>query len=86
MITKFSLRHAAILATLLAGAVIVTDVAQAASSTPAGTRRTISTVGLTQYNLGGGVTVYTNSASSISSFRWNTGATSGQVSTVGGAQ
>ncbi len=84
MITKFSLRHAAVLATLLAGSVVLADAAQAASSTPAGTRRTFPTTGLTQYNLGNGVSVYTNTPGAVRSFRWSTGASSGQVTTVGG--
>jgi len=84
MITKFSLRHAAVLATLVIGGVVAADLAQAAS---AGQRRTVSTAGMTQYNLGNGVMVYTNNpAVVVRSLRWSTGASSGSATNIGGAQ
>ena len=83
MIPKFSLRHAAVLATLVIGGVVAADVAQAAS---AGQRRTVSTAGMTQYNLGNGVRVYTTNGVVVRSFQWSTGASSGSATNVGGAQ
>ncbi len=89
MISKFSLRHAMVMVTLIVGGVVVADVAQAAS---AGQRRTaaasasISTVGLSQYNLGNGIRVYATPGVVFRSIQWNTGATTGSATNVGGVQ
>jgi len=85
MISTF-MRQVAV-ATLIAGSIAVAGAAQAASTTPtqpaAGTLRPLPTTGLTQYNLGGGVMVFTNTPGAISSFSWNTGSSSGQAFNIG---
>jgi hypothetical protein len=77
---KCNVTHGVLMAGLVAGAVAVASVASAA--TPVS--RALPTSGLTQYNLGGGVVVATNTPSGVSSFRWNTGTTSGSISTLSG--
>ena len=53
-----------------------------AQAATAGTKRTISTTGLTQYNVGNGEAVYTNTPNAVTSFSYNTGSASGTVTSL----
>jgi hypothetical protein len=57
--------------------------AKATATQPAGARRALPTTGLTQYNLGNGVQVHTNTPGAISSFTWSTGSSSGRAFHIG---
>lgn len=57
----------------------------AADAATAGARRTISTAGLTQYNVGNGASIFTNTPDAVKSFSYNTGSATGTITglTVG---
>lgn len=58
---------------------IATTGAQAAGATTP-VSRILPTTGMTTFNLGGGVTVSTNTPSGLVSFSWNTGSSGGTAS------
>jgi len=77
---KCNVTRGVLMSSLVGAAMAVATVASAA--TPVS--RALPTAGLTQYNLGGGVTVSTNTPAGVSSFQWNTGTTSGSISSLSG--
>jgi len=76
-------------AVVFGGAVSLAGAAQAGTTVvkqapvASGVQRTFPTGGLTRFNLGGGVTVFTNTPGGVSSFSWNTGAGSGIAINIG---
>lgn len=54
----------------------------AAPSRSAGATRVISTAGLQRFDVGGGAAVYTNTPGAVTFFGWNTGSSSGSVTSL----
>jgi hypothetical protein len=73
------LRHAAFVAGIAASCAIFSNATLAAGPV-SGSYRPLPTAGLTQYNVGGGATVYTNTPSGVVGFSWNTGSSTGSIS------
>lgn len=73
------LRQAALVAGIATSCALFANAALA-DGPVSGTYRPLPTTGLTQYNVGGGAAVYTNTPTGVVGFSWNTGTTSGSIS------